>query len=40
MARIVVVIISVVVFLTGPAFAAEPLHNTPPTSHHLGLAST
>ncbi len=32
MARIVVVIISVVVFLTGPAFAAEPLHDTPPTS--------
>lgn len=32
MARIVVVIISVVVFLTGPALAAEPLHDTPPTS--------
>ena len=32
MARIIVVIISVVVFLTGPAFAAEPLHDTPPIS--------
>ena len=29
MARIVVVIITVVVFLTGPAFAAEPLHDKP-----------